>query len=464
MMGARTAGVQEEMTSLWFEHALLERGWQQKVRLGIEAGRIRTIDAGAESTTDDERHAVAIPGLANLHSHAFQRAMAGLAETAGPGTDNFWTWREAMYRFADTIGPDELEAITAFAFMEMLESGFTRVGEFHYVHHDPSGHPYANLAELSERVASASAESGIALTLLPVMYAHSNFGGLAPTHGQRRFINSVEDFERIINASRRVADTLDDAVVGIAPHSLRAVTPDELRAVIALAPDAPVHIHAAEQTREVDDCLDWSKQRPVEWLLDHAPVDERWCLVHATHMTDAETQRLATRGAVAGLCPVTESNLGDGVFPTAAFLAAGGHFGIGTDSNILISPAEELRALEYIQRLTHRARNVLASDETRSTGRRLFDAALSGGAQALGAGYSAIAIGAPADIVSLDTHHPSLAARTGDDLLDSWIFATHGAAIDSVWRAGLKLVAHGTHIARERITSRYRKVLGRILG
>jgi formimidoylglutamate deiminase len=451
------------MTSLWFECALLEQGWQQHVRLGIEAGRIRTIDIGVESTADDERHAVAIPGLSNLHSHAFQRAMAGLAETAGPGTDNFWTWREAMYRFADTIGPDELEAITAFAFMEMLESGFTRVGEFHYVHHDPSGRPYANLAELSERVASASAESGIALTLLPVMYAHSNFGGQQPTHGQRRFINSIDAFERIVTACGRIADTLDDAVVGVAPHSLRAVTPEELRAVIALAPDAPIHIHAAEQTREVDDCLDWSKQRPVEWLLDHAPVDARWCLVHATHMTDTETRRLADSRAVAGLCPVTESNLGDGIFPTAAFLAAGGRFGIGTDSNVIISPAEELRALEYIQRLTHRARNVLASSETRSTGRRLFDAALAGGAQALGAPARSLSVGAPADIVSLDTHHPSLAARSGDDLLDSWIFATRRTAIDSVWRAGLKLVAHGTHLARDRITTRYRNVLEKIL-
>jgi formimidoylglutamate deiminase len=451
------------MTSLWFESALLEQGWNERVRLTVEAGRISRIEAGVGVQACDERHAVGLPGVSNLHSHAFQRAMAGLAEAAGPGADNFWTWREAMYRFADTIGPEELEAITAFAFMEMLESGFTRVGEFHYVHHDPEGRPYANLAELAERVAAASHATGIALTLLPVMYAHSNFGGLPPTHGQRRFINSVDAFERIVAASRRACAQLDDAVVGVAPHSLRAVTPEELNAVIALSPEGPVHIHAAEQMKEVDDCIDWSKQRPVEWLLDHAAVGERWCLVHATHMTDDEMRRLVRCGAVAGLCPVTESNLGDGVFATAAYLAARGRFGVGTDSNILISPCEELRALEYIQRLTRRARNVLASSESRSTGRRLYDAARAGGAQALGVRAHSLAIGAAADIVSLDLNHPSLAARSGDDLLDSWIFAARGSAVDCVWRFGRKVVVGGAHAARERITARYRQVLERVL-
>jgi formimidoylglutamate deiminase len=451
------------MTSLWFEHALLETGWWKGVRLEIEAGRIHRISAGVAPEPEDERHPLALPGLSNLHSHAFQRAMAGLAEKAGPGNDNFWTWREAMYRFADTMGPPELEAITAFAFMEMLESGFTRVGEFHYVHHDPQGRPYANLGELSERVAAAAAETGIALTLLPVMYAHSNFGGLTPTHGQRRFVNTVENFGRIVEAGRRAASALDGAVVGVAPHSLRAVTPEELQATVALMPGGPIHIHAAEQTKEVDDCVAWSKQRPVEWLLDHAGVDSRWCLVHATHMTDGEVQRLARSGAVAGLCPVTESNLGDGVFPTPAFLAAGGRFGVGTDSNILISPAEELRTLEYIQRLTHRARNVLAARDCPSTGRRLFDDALAGGAQALGAPACALEVGASADIVGLDMSHPSLTARAGDDVLDSWIFAARSGAIDVVWRAGRKVVSGGAHVARERIAARYAQVLQQIL-
>jgi formimidoylglutamate deiminase len=461
--GRARSGGTRGMTSLWFEHALLEQGWSERVRLILEAGRIARIETGVEAQPQDDRHAIAVPGLANLHSHAFQRAMAGLAEAAGPGTDNFWTWREAMYRFADTIGPDELEAITAFAFMEMLESGFTRVGEFHYVHHDPDGRPYSNPAELAERVAAAAAVTGIALTLLPVMYAHSNFGGLQPTQGQRRFINSVDAFERIVGASRRIAASLDDAVVGVAPHSLRAVVPEELAAVIELAPGGPIHIHAAEQTREVDDCVDWSKQRPVEWLLDHASVDERWCLVHATHMSDAETRALAASGAVAGLCPVTESNLGDGVFPTATYLASGGRFGVGTDSNILISPCEELRALEYIQRLTRRARNVLASSESRSTGRRLFDAALAGGAQALGTTTQSLAVGASADIVSLDANHPSLAARSGDELLDSWIFAARGGVVDCVWRFGRKVVAGGRHAQCGRITGRYREVVDTIL-
>jgi formiminoglutamate deiminase len=447
--------------ALWFRTALLPQGWQERVRIHIANGRITRAETGVEPAANDERHAIAMPGFANVHSHGFQRGMAGLAETRGRVGDNFWTWREIMYRFLDRLTPDDVEAITTLAFAEMLERGFTRVGEFHYLHHDPTGAPYANPGELSWRIAAAATQTGIGLTLLPVFYAHSNFGGLPPVPGQRRFINGVDGFALIVDECRRAAASLDDANVGIAPHSLRAVTSDELRAILPLAQGGPVHIHAAEQTKEVDDCITWSGQRPVEWLLEHARVDSRWCLVHATHLSPSEVDGLARSGAVAGLCPITEANLGDGIFPAEAYLRAGGRFGIGTDSNILIDAAGELRAVEYAQRLSHRARNVLAEAEGRSTGRTLFDAALAGGARALGVSTPGLREGASADIVSLDENDPSLAGRRGDAMIDSWVFA--GAAMDCVWRHGRKVVAGGRHHDRDGIRERGSRVIKRLL-
>ena len=282
--------------------------------------------------------------------------MAGLAETRGGGEDSFWTWREVMYRFVERLTPDDVRAIAAQAYAEMLESGFTRVGEFHYLHHDAGGTPFADPARMAVEIIAAAQTTGIGLTLLPVFYAHSGFGGQPPGPRQGRFVHSVDDFARLVEGCRAAITALPDGVVGIAPHSLRAVTPDELAAILPLAQGGPVHIHIAEQTREVDDCLAWSGQRPVAWLLDHAPVDRRWCLVHATHMEDAEMRALAASGAIAGLCPITEANLGDGVFPAMDFLAAGGGLGVGSDSNVLIDLAEELRLLEYGQRLTRRSR------------------------------------------------------------------------------------------------------------
>lgn len=450
--------------ALWFGTALLPEGWADNVRLTLDGGKILRVEKGVAAGKGDERHAIAISGLSNLHSHAFQRGMAGFAERRGPDGDNFWTWREVMYRFLERLGPEEVEAIAAQAYVEMLETGFTRVGEFHYLHRAPDGTPYANAAEMAERIAAAADMTGIGLTLLPVFYAHANFGGAAPVPGQRRFIDDLDGFARLMEASRRAVVRLTDARIGVAPHSLRAVTAEELQAVVALAQDGPVHIHAAEQVKEVEDCLAWSGARPVEWLLDRAAVDARWCLVHATHMTEAETRALAKSGAVAGLCPVTEANLGDGIFPAAAYLAAGGRFGLGTDSNVLIDPAAELRGLEYAQRLTHRARNVLASAAGRSTGRALFDRALAGGAQALAAEPAGLRAGATADLVSLDPGHPALAGRAGDFVLDSWIFAGSRGAVDTVWRHGEKLVENGRHKERDGVAARYRETLGRMLG
>lgn len=452
------------MTALWFASALLPEGWAESVRLTLDGGKILRVEVGTVPGAGDERHGIAIPGLPNLHSHAFQRGMAGLAEARGPEGDNFWTWREVMYRFLDRLTPDDVEAIAMLAYVEMLETGFTRVGEFHYLHHAPDGTAYANVAELAERIAAAADATGIALTLLPVFYAHADFGGAPPAPGQRRFINSLDGFAELMAGCRPAVTKLPDARVGVAPHSLRAVTAEELARVVALAGGGPVHIHAAEQIREVEACIAWSGQRPVAWLLDHAGVDARWCLVHATHMTDAETEGLARSGAVAGLCPVTEANLGDGVFPAGAYLSAGGAFGVGTDSNIQIDPAAELRGLEYAQRLTARARNVLASAPGRSTGADLFARVLAGGGQALAAGPQGLMAGASADLVSLDPAHAALAGRRGDAVLDSWIFAGYRGAVDCVWRGGRKCVEGGRHGARESAERRYRETIQRLLG
>lgn len=453
-------GSDAEMTHLWFETAYLTDGWARHVTLDVTNGHITAITPDTDSTGIAERHAIALPGLPNLHSHAFQRAFAGGTEVRGPTGDSFWTWREAMYRAVDRIDPEDVVAIASQVYVEMLEAGFTRVGEFHYLHHDRDGRPYADIGELSHAIAAAASETGIALTLLPVFYAHGGFGAQEPTHGQRRFINDINSFGRLIESARQGLESLPDAVLGIAPHSLRAATVEEIAAILPLT-DGPVHIHVAEQTKEVDDCLAWSGRHPVEYLLDHAPVDERWCLIHATHMTATETLAMARSGAVAGLCPITEANLGDGIFPAPDFVAAGGRYGVGSDSNVLIDAAEELRLLEYSQRLAHRARNVLAMNEGRSTGETLFASALKGGAQAL-QGTTGLAVGAPADIVSLDAGHPSIGGRAGAAILDGFIFAAARPAIDCVWRRGEKLVEAGRHRARESVAARFRATLAKI--
>jgi formimidoylglutamate deiminase len=357
---------------------------------------------------------------------------------------------------------DDIEAVAAQAYVEMLEAGFTRVGEFHYIHHDVSGAPYRNIGELAERIAASSQASGIGLTLLPVFYAHAGFGGRTPDQVQQRFINSIDGFSRLMDASRRAVAGLEGAVVGMAPHSLRAVTPEELEAILKLDRDCPVHMHIAEQTREVEECLAWSGQRPLQWLLDHCAVDRRWCLIHATHATANEIGRLAESGAVAGLCPITEANLGDGTFNAVEFRDRGGVFGVGSDSNVLIGVAEELRQLEYSQRLAHRARNVVANPSV-STGRTLFEGALNGGSQALGVATPGLVEGGFADIVSLDAENVALAGRSGDSILDSWIFGAGRALVDCVWARGKKVVRNGRHHTRETVALRFRQTLQGLL-
>ncbi|MFZ5792126.1 MAG: formimidoylglutamate deiminase [Pseudomonadota bacterium] len=451
------------MRKLFFDHALLPSGWAKNIAIDVEGGIIRTVEANATPRGRERLPGIALPGLPNLHSHTFQRGMAGLAETRGPEGDSFWTWRQVMYRFLRDLTPDDVEAIAAFAMMEMLEGGFTAVAEFHYLHHDPEGRPYGNLAELSGRIAVAAGETGIGLTLLPVLYTQGGFNGTAPSEGQHRFINDLRSFSRLVERANEAVAGLDDAVVGVAPHSLRAVTQESLGDVLAAFPQGPLHIHVAEQVKEVEDCLAWSGRRPVAWLLDHAPVDARWCLVHATHLDPEEARRFARTGAIAGLCPITEANLGDGVFDGVRFLAAGGRFGVGSDSNIEISAPGELKQLEYSQRLKHRARNVLTRQEGDSTGRALYEGALAGGARALGRRIGALEVGCRADIVTLDATRPDLAAVSGDRWLDVYVFVTGKAAVDAVLVGGRSVVAKGRHCRREAITARYAAAMRRLV-
>ncbi len=438
--------------------ALLPEGWAKDVGITWTDGRIIAVEPGARRQSIYEAHDVVLPGMSNLHSHAFQRAMAGLAETRGATLDSFWSWRTLMYDFALKMTPDDIEAVAAQLYMEMLEQGFTRVGEFHYLHHARDGHAYANIAEHAIRIAAASAETGIGMTLLPVFYAHAGFGALPPHEGQRRFINNLSQFEKLLEASSTAVEKLPGANIGIAPHSLRAVTPDELKVLVSIAGDKPIHIHIAEQTQEVEDCLAWSSARPVEWLLDHAPVANNWCLIHATHMTEAETRDLGKTGAVVGLCPLTEANLGDGIFPAQSFMRAGGKFGIGSDSNVQISLPGELRQLEYSQRLNTRSRNALAESNA-SNGRYIHEHALQGGAQALGV-KSGISVDHPADMVSLD--HSTAPYLNSDQILDHWIFA-EGFKVDCVWAMGRKQVAHGQHLHRTAIAARYVKTMQHLM-
>jgi len=446
----------------FFEHALLAENWAKDVSVVSDAkGDITSVTPNTKDVRSDHRAKIALPGLPNVHSHAFQRAMAGMAEVKGAGDDSFWTWRKVMYQFLERLTPDDLYAIASLAYCEMLESGFTAVSEFHYLHHDASGSAYNDIGAMAFAIAEAAQTSGIGPTFLPVFYANSQFGGAPPTDAQRRFVNSPDQFAALLDRIDHIATSLPDAQVGIAPHSLRAVTPESLAEVLTLKPNGPLHIHIAEQTKEVDDCIQWSGQRPVEWLLNHQNIDQRWCLIHATHMTQTERQTIAQSGAVVGLCPITEGNLGDGIFPGVDYVQDGGRFAIGSDSNVLINAAEELRTLEYTQRFRDRGRNLLGTDNT-STGRALFDHALSGGTQSLGRKIGKIDVGFRADIITLNTDHPALVALINDGWLDGWIFAANSPAISDVWVGGRHVVSEGKHHKRDQIRAHYSQTMKRL--
>jgi len=442
---------------IFADKALLPDGWANSVRIEISGGLIRSIAKDVQPKSCDTHVSAMVAGMPNVHSHAFQRGHSGLTEIRGAGRESFWTWREMMYRFALSVSPDDVAALAEMAYVEMLEAGYTRVGEFHYLHHAPDGTPYDNPAELSDRIFDAAEETGIALTHLPVFYAHGGFGPRAADTGQRRFLHSVDRFVDLVERCDVRRNRTQDRI-GFAPHSLRAASHQDLSQLCEALPGRKLHIHIAEQVQEVEDCQTFYGKRPVEWLLDNFNVNENWCLIHATHMTETETRNVAASKAVAGLCPVTEANLGDGLFPAPDFLEVGGRIAIGTDSNVRIDVAEELRILEYGQRLQSRARNVLAH-EGGSTGRRLFDATLSGGAQALDAPKPELAAGAPADLVALSD---PLKLDQGDALLDRWIFG-RDINVSDVWAAGAHVVQAGRHVRREEVQARFADVLKRVL-
>lgn len=447
------------MQVLWAKQALTFDGWRKDVRIEInETGHIAHVSDDAEP--DGTQMDIVLPAPTNLHSHAFQRSMAGMTEKRGPNpTDSFWTWRALMFRFLDQLTPDDIEAITAFVQMEMLEAGYAAVTEFHYLHHQSGGVPYDNLSELAQRVASASHISGIGLTLLPVMYEHGGCDGRELGPGQIRFGNNIDRFSELVDgATQALVNLPADANIGIAPHSLRAVSRDGLKAAIDLLPNKPLHMHVAEQIPEVEEVLAAWGKRPMEWLLENFSVDERWCLIHATQMLPHETKALAETGAVAGLCPITESSLGDGIFDGKAYLDQGGRFGIGSDSNIRISLSEELRTLEYSQRLRDHGRAVLATSE-KSTGRVLFEGAVAGGSQAAARNSGAIRKGALADLTALDGNAIDLLGKSGDEILDSYIFCGDDSMVTDVWSAGRHVVHEGRHLKHESIADAYRRAI-----
>ena len=447
------------MAVIWAEQALTALGWQENVRIEVAAGRVESVQAGAAA--EGARVGVLLPAPVNLHAHAFQRAMAGMTERRGADPrDSFWTWRALMYRFLDHLTPEDVGAIAAFAQMEMLEAGFGAVAEFHYLHHRPGGGTYDDLAEMSRRIIAAAGQTGIGLTLLPVLYRQGGVDGRALGPGQARFGCTRDQFVALHAACRPLM--APDGVVGVAPHSLRAVSAGDLAFVAGMAPGAPVHIHVAEQAAEVAEIEAAFGARPVEWLLCNAPVDRSWCLIHATQMQPWETGALAATGAVAGLCPITEASLGDGIFDGVRYLQAAGRFGVGTDSNIRISLAEELRQLEYSQRLRDRSRALLATAD-RSTGRVLFEAAVQGGAQASGR-LGGIVAGAWADLLALDIEAVDLQGRRGDDLLDAFIFAGDNRMVAEVWSAGRSVVTGGQHVDRPAIEADYRRVMAALRG
>ncbi|WP_306144936.1 formimidoylglutamate deiminase [Roseibium sp. MMSF_3412] len=447
---------------IFAEKALLPDGWVENVLVSVsDNGSIAAVAQG--QAPEGERVGILLPAPVNLHSHAFQRAMAGMSERRGKGErDSFWTWRQIMFRFLDALDPDDIEAIAAFVQMEMLEAGYAAVGEFHYLHHQPGGVPYDHLAELSVRIISAASDTGIGLTHLPVLYQYGGVDQRALGPGQIRFGNDPERFARLHEQAADAMNILEgDAVLGVAPHSLRAVSEEGLASAIELAGRTPLHMHLAEQVGEVEELVGARGSRPVAWLLDTHDVSSNWCLIHCTQMLPEETLGLAGAGAVAGLCPITESSLGDGIFDGVRYLQAGGRFGIGSDSNIRISLSEELRTLEYSQRLRDKNRATVATPEM-STGRVLFEGAVSGGAQAAGRNAGKIAEGCFADLLALDATSIDLEGREGDEILDAYVFAGDDRMVSDVWSAGRHVVRGGKHVKGDAIRAAYRATMKRL--
>lgn len=454
------------MIKHFFSNILSGDVWRQDLLMKVDpSGKIISLAEGVAADADYSHTGYAVPGMANVHSHAFQRAMAGLAETGGNQADSFWSWRNVMYAFLGEISPDQLQAIASQLYVEMLKAGFTSVGEFHYLHNDTKGQAYANRAEMCNSIIAAAKEAGIGLTLLPVLYQHSGFGATKPTAQQSRFTQSLDQFVDLINELQKKAIGIPGMKVGVAPHSLRAVDPKSLAEIIDNIPsDMPCHIHIAEQTQEVVDCQNWVGQRPVEWLINSVDLSNRWCLIHATHVTTDEAVSVAQAGAIVGLCPITEANLGDGLFPAGDYMGRGGNIALGSDSNILISLAEECRLLEYGQRLNLRSRNVLGTERS-STGEHIFTQAVSGGHQALGrTGKSGLVTGGQGNFVILDPMHPVILGKPPHAVIDSWLFAGDNSVVKDVAIDGNLVVIDGHHLAEEAVLNRFGKVMTKLVG
>ena len=446
------------MQKLYFSEGLIGQNWAKDICLTVASdGIITHVETGVIP------HKVAIfgpvlPAMPNVHSHAFQRAFAGLAEYKQPGKSDFWSWRNAMYGFARQMTPEALEIVASALYVEMLKAGYSAVGEFHYLHNADEDQALA----MSDSIIRAADISGIALTHLPVLYQTSDFGGKAPEEGQLPFVHTVDEFNRLLQilAPRLVGRHN----LGVAFHSLRAVHGDRFGSVIntleKINLSAPIHIHIAEQTAEVDACLEYTGKRPIEWLLENQPVDARWCLIHATHVVESEWQKLAETGAVVGLCPTTEANLGDGLFPLPEYIGAGGQWAIGSDSHISIDAREELRLLEYGQRLARQERTVLVPENGGHSGLYLWQMAALSGAQALGQPIGEIAVGKRADLIVLDDTSPIFAGATYGQVVDAFVFSGQPSPVDRVMVAGNWVVEGGKHRHEEEIFARYKKLVG----
>jgi formimidoylglutamate deiminase len=452
------------MTKIFASKILTSSGWKENITVEVNAyGHIEKL----RTDTKEYDHHVGclLPAPVNAHSHSFQRAMSGLTEYRGPNPkDSFWTWRKLMFKFLKQLDPDIVEAIAAFAQMEMLEAGFSTNVEFHYLHHSESGRPYDDIAEMSQRIISAANQSGIGLTLLPVFYQYGGCDLRALEDGQRRFGNNLDQFQTLFQRVSKILETSPpDTFLGLAPHSLRAVDPKDLIELVNIAEKKPIHMHLAEQVAEVDEVKEFLGARPVEWVMENLDISNQWCMIHCTQMEPHEVKMLAKTQAVAGLCPITESSLGDGIFEGANWMSNNGNIAIGSDSNVRISLSEELRTLEYSQRLRDRSRAVLANSH-QSTGRRLFEGICKGGAQAAGRKTGLIKEGYLADLLALNTNHVDLERHKEDTLLDSYIFSGDDRMISDVWSAGRHLVKDGEHILRTEITRAYKKATKKLTG
>ena len=459
---------------LYAENILLNDGWASNKTITIEQGIITAIDAGMIEGAEIANGAV-IPGMVNCHSHAFQRAFAGFSEQGSEGQDSFWTWRKIMYQFLAQLTEIDAKNIAKQLYIEMLKMGYTRVAEFHYLHHDLDGSTYnaspiaensTSLATMAQAIFDAAKESGIGLTLLPVLYQHSSFGAKSPSDGQKRFINSTEQFNQLVSDCFTLSEQYSNTNVGIAPHSLRAVDKTSLLSAVehvrSLDNQAPIHIHISEQQKEVDDCLAHFGKRPVQWLLDNVELDKYWCLIHATHINESERKGIIAKEAIAGICPTTEANLGDGIFPTTAFLAEKGTIAIGSDSHISVNPIEELRWLEYAQRLIKQQRAILATDEEASVGQNLWQQAAVGGAQSTNSNTGCLAIGKQADLLVLDKNKTKLFANANQHILDSMIFASQQNPVSDVMVNGVWQIKAQQHSEQEQASDNFANLLVRL--